>query len=379
MKKVLTAFILSFSLLLSINAQTTSVTYQGRLNDGAAPANGVYEMQFKLFDNPNSGQGTQQGATVTNSSVAVAGGVFAVVLDFGAAPFASGANLFLEVGVRPAGNPGAYTTLAPRQKLNSVPYAVKSNSAGSADALSNACTGCIQNAQINSLDGNKVTGTVANAANANQLGGLPTQRFVKYEESGAVLIGTSTPTTSTLAVGGVIESTSGGLKFPDGSEQTSAGLTAVTTDSTLAGDGTNAAPLGVSSPLATRDLDNPARQPFSVGGFSTHGGTLVTVPAGKTLVVEFVVCTQFHSSLAGNPNPEISFSWTTGNFSIYPTNFFNVPFGYYFNLNQPVKVYIPENSVVKVFFTSLPSFKNLFVSGYFFDNPTSLTNRRGKN
>ena len=31
-------------------AQGTAFTYQGRLNDAAGPANGNYDMQFKLYD-----------------------------------------------------------------------------------------------------------------------------------------------------------------------------------------------------------------------------------------------------------------------------------------------------------------------------------------
>jgi hypothetical protein len=36
--------------LPSVFAQGTAFTYQGRLTDGAAPANGNYDMAFTLFD-----------------------------------------------------------------------------------------------------------------------------------------------------------------------------------------------------------------------------------------------------------------------------------------------------------------------------------------
>src|ERR1700679_1314509 len=39
-------------------------TYQGRLMDQGAPANGVYQAQFQLFDAATNG--TAQGQTVTN-------------------------------------------------------------------------------------------------------------------------------------------------------------------------------------------------------------------------------------------------------------------------------------------------------------------------
>src|SRR4030095_16180740 len=57
------------------------------------------------------------------------------------------------------------------------------------------------------------------------------------DKFGKVGIGTDTPT-SKLTVQGMIEITLGGLKFPDGTVQTTAGLASITHDSTLAGDGT---------------------------------------------------------------------------------------------------------------------------------------------
>ena len=150
----------------SVFGQTTAFTYQGKLNDGGNPANASYDMQFRLFDVAGAGQGTQQGATLTNPTVAVTNGNFTVSLDFGAAVFISGADRFLEISIRPAGSTGGYTSLAPRQKLTSAPYSVRSVNANSADTLSTACIGCVQNSNINSVAGSKVTGAVANATNA---------------------------------------------------------------------------------------------------------------------------------------------------------------------------------------------------------------------
>ena len=52
--------------------QTTSFTYQGRLTNGGTPANGTYDLQFKLFDSGTVGSGTQFGSTITNGTVTVA-------------------------------------------------------------------------------------------------------------------------------------------------------------------------------------------------------------------------------------------------------------------------------------------------------------------
>jgi hypothetical protein len=62
--------------------------------------------------------------------------------------------------------------------------------------------------------------------------------------NGNIGIGLATPT-SKLTVEGMIETTIGGYKFPDGTIQTTAGISFVTHDSSLAGMGTPASPLGI--------------------------------------------------------------------------------------------------------------------------------------
>ena len=59
--------LLTFNHQLSIaRAQGTAFTYQGRLNDGGAPANGSYDLQFILY---NAGVGgSQQGPIPTSAS-----------------------------------------------------------------------------------------------------------------------------------------------------------------------------------------------------------------------------------------------------------------------------------------------------------------------
>src|SRR5262245_49631207 len=110
-------------LAMSVKAQTTAFTYQGKVADGGTAANGNYDFQFKLYDALASG--TQQGTTVTLNSVAISNGIFAVNLDFGAAVY-SGATRFLEISLKPAGSAGGYQQLLPRQQVTSTPYAVRS-------------------------------------------------------------------------------------------------------------------------------------------------------------------------------------------------------------------------------------------------------------
>lgn len=114
-------------------AQASFFTYQGRLTDAGNPANGGYDMQFKLFDV----NGIQQGSPFSISSVQVTNGVFKVDLDFGSAVF-DGSRRFLEIGVRPESSTDPHTVLSPRQLLTATPYSIRSLVAGSADTATNA-------------------------------------------------------------------------------------------------------------------------------------------------------------------------------------------------------------------------------------------------
>src|SRR5262249_55027785 len=109
-----------------LQAQTTAFTYQGKLVDNGLPATGNYDFQFSLFDALSGG--TQQGATLTLTNIAVTNGIFTVQLDFGAcASCFNGASRWLDISVRLTGG-GAFTSLAPRQPINSTPYAIKTQS-----------------------------------------------------------------------------------------------------------------------------------------------------------------------------------------------------------------------------------------------------------
>ena len=106
---------------LSVFAQGTAITYQGRLSENYGPANGSYDFTFQVFDAPTGG--TSRGGPLTTNGVAVTDGLVSVTLDFGAAPFSAGAPRWLEIQVRPAGA-GTFTTLSPRQALTATPYAI---------------------------------------------------------------------------------------------------------------------------------------------------------------------------------------------------------------------------------------------------------------
>jgi hypothetical protein len=118
-------------------AQGTAFTYQGRLNNGANPASGIYDLQFAIYDSTNS-PGTLIAGPLTNSATAVSNGLFTVTLDFGAGVF-NGANRALDIAVRTNGAT-AFTTLSPRQQILPTPYALFASTAGSATAASTAAS-----------------------------------------------------------------------------------------------------------------------------------------------------------------------------------------------------------------------------------------------
>src|SRR5437899_4533663 len=99
----------------------TAFTYQGRLQEAGAPANGRYDLRFELFGFEAGGTGN--GAPIINSAVAVSNGLFTTTLDFGTSVF-SGAPSWLEIAVRPAGGQPDFTILAPRQLLTPTPFAI---------------------------------------------------------------------------------------------------------------------------------------------------------------------------------------------------------------------------------------------------------------
>src|SRR5262245_61475876 len=98
-------------------AQGTAFTYQGRLNDAGAPANGSYDLLFRVYDVPAGGSPLTVFPFIR--SVEVNDGLFSLPIDFGAAPFA-GNPVYLEMEIRTNGAAN-YTTILPRQPLTPAP------------------------------------------------------------------------------------------------------------------------------------------------------------------------------------------------------------------------------------------------------------------
>ena len=118
--KIIFALLLLNCAVWRTAAQTTAITYQGRLNDGASLAQGSYDLRFKLFQDPFGNN--QAGSTIVTNALAVSNGLFMVTLDFGPGVF-NGSNYWLQVGVKTNGAV-AYADLSPLQAVTAVPYAL---------------------------------------------------------------------------------------------------------------------------------------------------------------------------------------------------------------------------------------------------------------
>jgi len=107
----------------------TAFTYQGRLTDGGKPANGNFDLEFRLFDAAVGG--AQVGDPVLLPSVPVAAGLFTAQLnangEFGPTAF-DGQARWLEISVNG-------TPLSPRQELTAAPNALFALNADLLDGL----------------------------------------------------------------------------------------------------------------------------------------------------------------------------------------------------------------------------------------------------
>jgi hypothetical protein len=125
--------------------QSAAFTYQGRLDDGGQPANGVHDVRFTLFDAGTGG--TQVGTTQCVENLQVVDGVVAVNLNFGN-PFITTSDRYLEIAVRrdtglDCANTAGFTTLTPRQPLTAAPLATHAASAFRMDAADGSPAGAV--------------------------------------------------------------------------------------------------------------------------------------------------------------------------------------------------------------------------------------------
>ena len=193
---------LTMSLLVLILAATSLfaqapqlINYQGKLNQGGAPANGTFSITFSVY-------AVESGAVsplwTESQTVTATNGVFNVLLG---SITAFPNNLFTVSGDRYLGiKVDNDPEMTPRFRFASVAYAIRASNADTAQVAREALSGQVPDGH--SLDAED---------------GDPTD-VVFVDSTGNVGIGTTEPGEK-LSVSGILESTSGGFKFPDGTLQ----------------------------------------------------------------------------------------------------------------------------------------------------------------
>ena len=182
--------------------QGTGFTYQGRLTDGPSPANGPYDFRLVLFDAATGG--SQVGPILTREDVAVANGLFSIVLDFG--PVFDGRRRFLDIGVRPGSSTGAFTSLTPRQELTPAPATLFSATtpwsgvggkpAGFADDVDDDSGGTVTSVTAGAgLLGGPITTTGSLSVAFAGTGGATTAARSDHNHDAAYVRNTTTPQT----------------------------------------------------------------------------------------------------------------------------------------------------------------------------------------
>lgn len=198
------------------------ITYQERLTDGGnASPTGQYDLQFELYENSTGGTAL---ATVALENVQVTNGVFTVQLNFSPDSYNKNNGRFLQIGVRPGTDTGAFTALNPRQELTAAPYAVASGT----------------------------------AVDARKLGGFNADNYVRQTSQGNVRI--ARPPTST--------STGGGDLSVEGSANVVGNLNV---QGTITGNFT--VPAGSGNYIQNTTTQQPTSN-FNISGNGTVGGNL---------------------------------------------------------------------------------------------------------
>ncbi len=155
-------------------------------------------MTFRLFDAATGGN--QIGSPIT-ASVTVVNGIFSTPLDFGAAAFNTTGARYLEIQV------GA-STLTPRQEITATPFSQRALNAANADSLG----GVAANQFVRTSDARLSDSRTPTAGSADYIqNGTTQQALSNFNVSGNGVIGgkvgigtTTAPTTASLQVNGGI-------------------------------------------------------------------------------------------------------------------------------------------------------------------------------
>jgi len=122
-------FLLATTLL--VRAETVSLTFQGTLQDLGRRANRSYDWRFTVYDGPVRGNAISE--PVTNAATRLTNGAFTAtfVVDLDVLKERTG---WIEVGVRPAGSTGDFTTFGSRHEITAPPPAPPGEGQGQSSA-----------------------------------------------------------------------------------------------------------------------------------------------------------------------------------------------------------------------------------------------------
>jgi hypothetical protein len=182
--------IILFVASVSADAQVnTAFNFQGRLNDGSTPANGVYDLRFTLFD--AIAGGSQVGQPFFRFNTNLRDGVLSTVLDFGPIAFDQGQDRYIEIALKPSGSPNPFVILGPRQQILRVPYSINS--------IYSAIAGLANSATV-----------AQSAADSVSLGGVPAGNYARlnFDNPGNI------KATGNIEIAGVAKQPAASFGFP---------------------------------------------------------------------------------------------------------------------------------------------------------------------
>lgn len=311
------------AMLMVVDASAATFVYEGRLDDGAAPANGRYDFNLSVFDAEHGG--TSIHSPITYHDVGVAEGRFRLELD---APLASGSATWVEVAVRSADSAG-FVSIPGRSKAMAsalIGQCWSTTGDTGSDPASNFL-GTIDSQPLVLRAGNVrglsiepssvVGGTPARPITSNVIAGSHANRIVAGVRGGTIAgggadgdndpkfptFGVNTVSDHYSVVGGGLENTAGSNNgvVEDGSFATVAGgfrNHAAKTRSTVGGGwantangdysvvsgGVNNATAGVSSTIAGGESNITTSAAYSGvvsgGAVNVSAGRYATVPGG---------------------------------------------------------------------------------------------------